>query len=81
MRKVCEEFMKKNPAEKFERPKLIARPAGMSSSEDEADWLYSDDDGDGRDSDLDNLINDHFDRLSFGSNYDEQLDEYLNGAD
>lgn len=76
----CNEFIEKNPPQKFLPP---VRVAGMSDSDDYDDYYDDDnndiiDDHDDIRGDLDRFVDDAFDRFSYGSNYDEELDEYLN---
>jgi hypothetical protein len=78
MKDLCSEFIKRRPRSEFTQP----RPAGLSDSEDESEeqWNYdgSDDDRFERD-DLDE-INEALEQFSYGSNYDEDLDDLLHGG-
>lgn len=76
-RQFCQDFMRKNPAEKFLKP-VCGRPAGLSDSEDEDEIDQWDDVNEHADDfDPEDLLEQLSD-LSFGSNLDEeQLDAYL----
>lgn len=68
----CTKFMLANPRIKFIKPTVDY------SDSDDSDYLYDDSNEpeyESLDDDLD------LDCLSYGSNYDEGLDEYLNGPD
>lgn len=78
-RDLIQNFMKLNPRSKFAKP-VVGRPAGYSDSElsDFDSWNDVNEVADDRDiPDIDDLL----ERLSFGSNLDEeQLDAYLDEA-
>lgn len=70
LNKRCKDFLDKNPKRNF-----IKYVFDDNASDD-----YISIDTDPIDRDLDEIY-DELDRFSFGSNYDEELDEYLNGPE
>lgn len=77
----CKDFMERNPRENF----VGSRPAGLSDEDDddgddddqgsEEAWNYDDEPDE-----LD-FLNDMLERFSYGSNYDEDVDDLLHGPD
>lgn len=85
---ICKEIYKKQENDDRKSKKGVLVPAGLvyddDDDDDNIDFLYpsSDEYGDEYDGDdLEYIQNEMLDNLSFGSNYDSELDEAFNGDD